>query len=143
MAAAAMASGGVVVPEPAVAVGTLVGEALAGTATATGIRVVVVVDVVGSWVRVVGSAAELSLLTSSSEDFGDGSFALADFAAEEVCAAPPPMGPSSSELALEGGGPAFTPFPGSLLGGGLGEAFAALVSEGGCVSSERRGEGDG
>jgi hypothetical protein len=130
----------VVVPEAVVAVGTLIGVTLAGTATATG---VVAVDVVASGVRVVGSAAELSVVTSSSAGFGDWSFAPADFVSEEGCVALPPAGPSSSELALEGGGPPFTPVGGSLFGGGLEALFAALASAGGCVSSERRGEGDG
>jgi hypothetical protein len=108
IAAAAMASGGVV-PELGVAVGTLtlMAVAPAGMATATGIGVVVA-GVAASWLTVVGSAAELSPLTSSSEIFGDWSFVLADFVAEEGCVVPPPpLALPSSEFGLEGGGPAF------------------------------------
>ncbi|HET7493639.1 MAG TPA: hypothetical protein VFK01_17345 [Bradyrhizobium sp.] len=136
-----MASGGVVVPVAAVAVGTLIGVVLGGMAIATGIPVVAV-DVVVPWVRAVGSAAELSPLTSSSADFGGGFFALADCVAEDGCVASPPVGPLSSELGLEGD-PAFVAFVGSLSGGGLEAPFAALASDGGGVSSGRRREWKG
>jgi hypothetical protein len=116
MAAAAIASGAVELPE-VVAAGTFVAAGVTGSATATGFGVVAVRA--ACWARMVRSVADVSPLADLSVDFAGSVFAASPDFVRDGWVAPAPVGPPVLALLellalLSEGGPALALLFGSL-----------------------------
>jgi len=150
IAAAAIASGAVALPEAGVAAGVLVATVVTGITTATGVGVAT--DNPACWARMVGSTAGVSPVVEVAPDFVVPDFAASAFFPDgcvpSVLAVPlalPPLAllPLASEVCPE----LLLPLLGSLLFGGLAAALFAgpewLSAAGGGALSERLGAAGG
>ncbi|MGA9091616.1 MAG: hypothetical protein WB420_21190 [Bradyrhizobium sp.] len=141
MAAAAIASGAVELPD-AGAAGTFAAAVVTGMATATGFGVVAVRA--ACWARTVRSTAEVSPPADLSVDFAGSAFGAPVDLAWDGWVAAVPVGPLLLAL-LSDGGPALALLFGSLLAAWLAAAFAApaLSAGGGALLLRRCGAGGG